>query len=135
VPFLEYLSNIDFTGAVLVGVAVVAVAFVVNLFLQVSVDDLLRNLLPGAGRLIGQSALEVAHDTQSDAWFCRTCKSLNLAGAQVCYRGCGPRPEPPIGPSGDQRTTAEASQSGNASAPRDASSDASPAASSGGSQL
>jgi hypothetical protein len=94
VSFLEYIAGIDFGGAILVAVAIVAIAIVVSQFLLVSADDLLRNLLPGAGRLIGQSAIEVAHEQPDEAWFCRTCKSLNLAGTQSCYRGCGPRPAP-----------------------------------------
>jgi hypothetical protein len=106
VPFLEYLSHIDFAGAVLLGVVAVVIAIVVNLFLQVSVDDLFRNLLPGAGRLLGLSALDVAHEEPAEAWFCQDCKSLNLAGAEVCYRGCGPRPAPAAGRSEDRTTSA-----------------------------
>ena len=90
--FLEYLSHIDFGGAVLVAVGLVLLALVGHQFLQGSADDLLRNLLPGAGRWIGQSAVEMAHDESDEAWFCHKCKSLNLAGTDFCYRGCGPRP-------------------------------------------
>jgi hypothetical protein len=101
VPFLEYLSHIDFGGAVLLAVAAVVLALVILQFLQVSVDDLIRNLLPGAGRWLGQSALEIAHEVPSEAWFCDRCKSLNLPGAELCYRGCGPRPAPPTARPGD----------------------------------
>jgi hypothetical protein len=92
VAFLEYLSHINFGGAVLLAVALVAVALLIHQFLQVGVDDLVRNLLPGASRWLGVSAVDIAHDESDEAWFCQTCKSLNLAGATVCYRGCGPRP-------------------------------------------
>jgi hypothetical protein len=92
VPFLEYLSHINFGGAVLLAVVAVMIAVAINQLIQVSADDLIRNLLPGAGRWLGVSALDMAHDDPGEAWFCQTCKSLNLAGAQVCYRGCGPRP-------------------------------------------
>jgi hypothetical protein len=103
VAFLEYLSHIDFGGAVLLAVALVILAVVVQQFLQVSADDLVRNLLPGAGRWIGQSAVEMAHDDSHEAWFCQTCKSLNLPGAQVCYRGCGPRPTPVVADMPEER--------------------------------
>ena len=91
--FLQYLSHIDFAGAVLLGVIVVVVALGLHQFLQVSVDDVIRNLLPGVARWLGLSALDIAHEEPPQAWFCQTCKSLNLAGATVCYRGCGPRPD------------------------------------------
>jgi hypothetical protein len=95
VPFVEYLSHIDFGGAVLLGVVVVVIALFVHHFLQVSAEDLIRNLLPSVARWLGLSALDAAHEDPGEAWFCPTCKSLNLAGAQICYRGCGPRPAPP----------------------------------------
>lgn len=92
--FLDYISGINFGGAILLAIAIVAIALAVNQLLLVSAEDLLRNLLPGAGRWLGWSALDIAHDQPDEAWFCRTCKSLNLAGSQMCYRGCGPRPAP-----------------------------------------
>jgi hypothetical protein len=93
VDFLQYLSRIDFAGAVLLGVGVVVLALVVHHFLQASVADVISNVLPGLGRWLGLSALDLAHEDPPEAWFCDTCKSLNLAGATVCYRGCGPRPD------------------------------------------
>ena len=99
--FAEYLSHIDFGGAVLLAAGAVIVALVVHHFLQVSAEDLIRNVLPGAARWLGLSALDTAHEGPAEAWFCQTCKSLNLAGAVDCYRGCGPRPAPVVAESDD----------------------------------
>ena len=93
VPFVEYLARIDFLGAAVVAAALVVLAIAVGYFLEISVEDLGGNLLPGAGRWLGRSALDFAHEHPDEPWFCRTCKSLNLAGATVCYHGCGPRPD------------------------------------------
>lgn len=90
--FADYLSHIDFGAALLLGVAAVVVALAIHQFMQAGADDVIRNLIPGAARWLGLSALEIAHEEPPEAWFCQTCRSLNLAGAEVCYRGCGPRP-------------------------------------------
>ena len=91
--FVEYLGRIDFLGAAVVAAGLVVLALAVGYFLEVSLDDFAGNLLPGAGRWLGRSALDFAHDQPDEPWFCRNCKSLNLAGATICYRGCGPRPD------------------------------------------
>jgi hypothetical protein len=95
VPFAEYLSHIDFVLAGVVAIGAGLIFLVINHFLQISSEDVFTNILPGAGRWLGRSAVELAHDEAAQAWFCPACRSLNVPGAAACYHCLRPRPERP----------------------------------------
>ncbi len=85
-----YLSQIDFRLALVVALIVVSVGLAANHFLQAAVDDVLGALL-ALVRGIGRGLLKRRPEPPRPAWFCVTCRSLNAAAAEACYRGCGPR--------------------------------------------
>jgi hypothetical protein len=85
-----YFARIDFRLALLVALIVVAVALAANRFLQAAFDDVLGALVQ-LGRGIGRGLLGRRPEPPRPAWFCVTCRSVNAAAAEACYRGCGPR--------------------------------------------
>jgi hypothetical protein len=88
---IDYVARLDLPLAVVVAGSAIAIAFAINAFLQAASEELSRTLLPGVGRWLGHSAVDLAHTEPDQPWFCPVCRSLNDAGADACYHGCAIR--------------------------------------------
>jgi hypothetical protein len=84
---IDYIARLDLPLAVVVAGSAVVVAFGINAFLQAASEEISRGL-PTVGRWLGRSAVDLAHADEERPWFCPVCRSLNHAGAEMCYRGC-----------------------------------------------
>ena len=84
---VDYVVRLDLPLAAVVAGSAIAIAFAINWFLQATSDELAR-ALPGLGRWLGHSAVDLAHAEVDEPWFCPECHSLNDAGSEVCYHGC-----------------------------------------------
>jgi hypothetical protein len=90
--FAEYLASIDWIGALILGVLMVAVGLAILRFLVAATAEV-GAILPGATDAAGRAILDARTDMPVDSWVCASCRSVNIPTATVCYRGCGPRAE------------------------------------------
>jgi hypothetical protein len=88
----EYLASIDWVGAIVVAVVVVAVGLVALRFLVAATSEV-GTMLPGAVDATGRRLLDARTDMPVDSWVCTVCRSVNTPTATRCYVGCGPREE------------------------------------------
>ena len=88
----EYLTSIDWGGAIVVAGVAVLVAIVLLRFLLATTSEV-GSMLPGAGQAAGRAVLDARGDLPVDSWVCAACRSVNTPQATHCYRGCGTREE------------------------------------------
>jgi hypothetical protein len=90
--FVEYLASIDWIGAVIVAVVVIAIGLVVLRF-GLAVSSEVGAMLPGARDAASRRILDARTDMPIGDWVCSVCRSVNTETATRCYRGCGARDE------------------------------------------
>ncbi len=90
--FVEYLASIDWIGAVVVAIVVIAIGLVVLRFGLAATSEV-GTMLPGARDAASRRILDARTDMPIGDWVCSVCRSVNTETATRCYRGCGSREE------------------------------------------
>lgn len=94
---MDYLATIDWPMAVVVGLAAIAIAFVVNWFLQEAASEVIHDA-PTVNDRLALAILGLRRNAPRDAWLCPGCKSINLPAQGLCYHCGAERFEPEVEP-------------------------------------